>query len=144
MELIPILTSKYYLPEGLKGLYEFQYEWGFENFQHILNDEAGRLKSGDISALISATSMDAVKKVNEDKPRKGVCIVVDVETYLATNQWENISSRLLDEALKRAGRHKEWLLFPIEGSESGGISGRFCPNKYLKVLEWLRQVRAYR
>lgn len=139
-ELTPLDKMKPYFPFGHEGLYEFPYSWSFQNFQHILDEEALRLKTGDPTAMGTVILLEAIRRANADHTRKGFGILVDAVTFLTKNRSLAIPQELLDEAIRRASAAAEWLLFPIESSESiSGISGRFCPNPYLKILKWLRR-----
>lgn len=130
----------YDLPSGTRGLFTFPYTWSFENFNHILQDELNRAKSGDATAIGSVVLMDAVRRANEANPRTGIGLFIDVTEFLSKNSWPSLEPALVSRALERASRANEWLLFPIEGSESvQGITGRFSPNKYLRVLKWLKK-----
>lgn len=135
--------AKKLLPQWRPGLYLFSYDWSFDNFQHILDEEVHRLLTGDHTAAGSAILMDAVKKANSDNPRAGKGILIDVVTFLRNCPTNEVDQKLCKSAIEKASLQKEWLLFPIEGSESvRGISGRFSPNKCLKILKWICEAQS--
>ncbi len=65
--------------------------------------------------------------------------LIDVATFLSSHDLTHRDARLVRNALNRASRDNEWLLFPKDPMPDGpGYSCRFVMNRHLKVSECLR------
>lgn len=125
------------------GLYEFTYTANSVNCRRFVEDQVrrglARAASGDIDTIAEAMKNQIAGFYADSDNTTHVAQIIDVVTYINGQYTSRRKKELVDNALERASRASEWLLFPQEpGPKGHGFSGRFSMNRHLSAYQWFR------
>lgn len=121
------------------GLYEITYEADPVNCMALVEQQLTRGVSREVNSgnfdSIAKSLMNAVAMAHaaEDQ-RMHYARLIDVLTYVNSQDVSGREARLVNNTLQRADRDREWLLYPNDLMPDGhGFSARFTMNRHLAV-----------
>jgi hypothetical protein len=134
------------LPPPMKcGQYGFTYQSDPINTLPLIQDQVRRgleieAATGNFHILGSALLQAAGAAAASADESFHYAELIDVATFLEGQDLSGHDARLVYNALVRARRDSEWLLYPKDPMPDGsGFSCRFAMNRHLKVSECLRE-----
>lgn len=125
------------------GLFRFTYTYSTKNVEVFRLQLEAELQQGNLDNFHRAVATGIVhENVRQDKDEH-IADLIDVHAYLKANEADVKDKELLARALERAGRSREWLLYPRDPMKDGrGFSSRFGPNDHLSAPVFARVARA--
>ncbi|MGE0474960.1 MAG: hypothetical protein AB7P17_15105 [Nitrospirales bacterium] len=126
------------------GHYRFTYQADPVHVMPFINDQVRRgleieAITGYLHVLGSALLQAAGAVASAADPSLHCAELINVALFLQAHDLSNRDERLVSNALLRAYRDHEWLLYPKDlMPDGGGISCRFAMNRYLKVSACFR------
>ena len=126
------------------GRYEFLYKASSKNCVRLVDDQIKRgfehqALTGDAHNLAMGIMNWAALVCADADTRYQRAELIDVVTYVRGRKNTGCDSRLVSNTLDRAGRSREWLLYPTTPMEDGlGFSARFAMNQHLRVYRCYR------
>lgn len=122
-----------------EGLYGLAFKTSTCNVQKFLTDRVQEANAGSVEAALSILPILIVHGHIDQDTSWHQAILIDVVTYLKSNDGRNVSTELKDRAIQRAEKWSEWLLYPIDPMPDGkGFSARFPPNQHLDLVDCYR------
>jgi hypothetical protein len=89
---------------------------------------------GSFGLLLRSLASQTALAYADNDPSEHYAELIHVVPFIQAQRHRAINDRLLTKTLDRAGRNREWLLYPMDPMPDGpGFSSRFPMNDYLKV-----------
>ena len=126
------------------GRYKFTYKADPVNCRMLIQEQLqrGLLREavrGDTETIAKAIMNAAAMHTADSDERDHYAELIDVVTYVQTQDTSRREKRLVDNTLQRSSRDLEWLLYPKDPMLNGhGFSARFSMNRHLRVYRCFR------